>query len=404
VTRSGSEPPKSGGASVSAPAGRFLAFTDYVYRQIDGTIYADRAFAVFLAAVSEHVEELTIIGRLHEQPGTAHYPLPDNVRFVPLPNYRLTSPQSVVASLFGALRKFNQALSQTDCVWLFGPQPHAVLFALLTRAKRKRLVLGVRQDYPSYVRSRRPHRRWMHHCADLLEWTWRTLGRRSRVVVVGPQLARHYRHSEALLPITVSLITSDDVDRGEQLSARAYDGELQLLSVGRLDTEKNPLLLADVLARLREADPRWRLLVYGEGPMKDALAQRLEDLELSEFAQLRGYVPVHDGLLDAYRESHAFLHVSLTEGMPQVLLEAFASGLPVVATAVGGVADAAGDAALLIPPRDITAAAAAVARTAADPELRRTLIASGLRRARAHTLDAETLRLARFMSEETALV
>jgi glycosyltransferase involved in cell wall biosynthesis len=106
---------------------------------------------------------------------------------------------------------------------------------------------------------------------------------------------------------------------------------------------------------------------------------------------------LREGLLDVYRESHVFLHVSLTEGMPQVLLEAFASGLAVVATAVGGVAEAAGEAALLIGPDDADAAAKAVLRIAHDPELRRRLVSAGLQKARGQTLEAETARVAAFI-------
>ena len=57
-------------------------------------------------------------------------------------------------------------------------------------------------------------------------------------------------------------------------------------------------------------------------------------------------MPLRDGLLALYRSAHVLLHVSWTEGLPQVLFEAFAAGLPVVATDVGGVAEAAGDGAL----------------------------------------------------------
>lgn len=328
--------------------------------------------------------------------------MPASVRFVGLPHYSsLTKPLSVAVSLARSLQRFWRALDDADHVWLLGPYPHAIAFAVLALIRRKHLVLGVRQDFPAYVRSRRPTRRWMHRAADLLELAWRLLARRAPVVVVGPELERHYRHAPAVLQIAVSLVTSQDVDAGERAATRSYGEELRLLSVGRIDREKNPLLLADVLAQLRSADPRWRLVVCGEGPLSDELVARLQALGLGEHAEVRGYVPIDGGLLDLYRSSHAFLHVSLTEGVPQVLIEAFASGVPVVATAVGGVAEAAGEAALLVAPRDASAAAQALTRIAQGPELRTTLIRHGLTLARRHTLDAETARVAAFIGGQT---
>lgn len=383
---------------------KLVAFTDYVYSRKGDVLYGERAFALFLVALAAHVEQLTIVGRLNREPGSFHYPLPASVRFVGLPHYSsLTKPLSVAASLLRSLQRFWHALDDADRVWLLGPYPHAVAFSLLALIRRKRLVLGVRQDFPAYVRSRRPTRRWMHFAADLLELSWRLLARRAPVVVVGPELERHYRHAPEVLEIAVSLVSASDVQAGEeQAAARSYDGDLQVLSVGRIDREKNPLLLADILAQLRDGDPRWRLVVCGEGPMAAELEQRLQSLGLAEHSEVRGYVPIDGGLLDLYRSSHAFLHVSLTEGVPQVLIEAFASGVPVVATAVGGVAEAAGEAALLIPPRDATAAVAALSRIADEPDVRGDLIESGLALARRRTLDAETARVAAFIREPTA--
>lgn len=378
---------------------RVLAFTDYVYREVDRVVYGERAFALFLAALSEHVERLTIAGRLDPEEGPCHYPLPASVRFVALPHYQsLTRPLSVANSLLRSLQRFWRALDDADAVWMLGPYPHAVAFAALTRMRRRPLVLGVRQDFPQYVRSRRPTRRWMHWTADLLEFSWRWLARSSSVIVVGPELERHYRHAPALLQIAVSLISAADVDAGERAAAeRVYAGELTALSVGRIDREKNPLLLAEILAEVRRDEPRWRMTICGEGRLAERLRARLEELGVADQALLRGYVPVDGGLLELYRSSHAFLHVSLTEGVPQVLMEAFASGVPVIATAVGGVAEAAGDAALLIPPDDAPAAVAALERIAGDPELRGTLIAAGLARAGQLTLEAELARVVPFI-------
>lgn len=381
---------------------KLVAFTDYVYRRADGVVYAERAFALFLAALGDHFDELTIVGRLDDGPGPMHYQLPADVQFVALPHYAsLTRPLSVVSSLLRSLTRFWRAIGTADSVWLLGPYPHAVAFALITNWRRRGLILGVRQDFPTYVRSRRPNRRWMHPAADLLELAWVRLARRAPVIAVGSDLARRYQHAPAVLEISVSLISAEDVEAGERAVERSYAGELRILSVGRIDREKNPLLLADALAILREADQRWRLVVCGEGPMQGELAARLTGYGLGDAAELRGYVAVDGGLLDVYRSSHVFLHVSMTEGMPQVLLEAFASGLPVVATAVGGVAEAAGDAALLIGPDDAGAAANAVRRLSGDRELRDRLVRAGLALARGQTLEAETARVAAFIRART---
>ncbi len=381
---------------------RLVVFTDYVYRELDGAVHGERAFALFLGALSERCE-VTIVGRLDPEPGPAYYPLPASVRFIALPHYRaLTQPLSVASSLIRSLARFWHAMDEADAAWLLGPYPHAVAFALLTRIRGRPLVLGVRQDFPRYVRSRRPGRRWMHVAADALELAWRGLARRSPVVAVGEELTRNYAHAPATLTIAVSLISARDVEAGSRAATRRYDGELTALSVGRIDAEKNPLLLAEALATLHRSEARWRLLVCGEGPLSGHLAARLEQVGLAGCARLQGYVPIDGGLLDLYRSSHAFLHVSLTEGMPQVLIEAFASGLPVVATAVGGVPEAAGDAALLIPPNDARAAAAALARIARDAGLRRRLITAGLERARRHTIEHETARVVEFIVQHSA--
>jgi glycosyltransferase involved in cell wall biosynthesis len=379
---------------------RVVVYTDAVYRELDGVIYGEIAFTLFVGALASTVDEVTVVGRLSPDAGAAHYPLPPGVRFVALPYYAsLSRPQRVISTLYRSLRLYWRALDDADAAWLFGPYLHAQLFAVIAMARRRRVVLGVRQDFPAYVRGRRPGVRWMHVAADLLEGTWRMLARRCRVVVVGPALASHYSRAKRLLVLTVSLISAQDIADGERAVARSYDGELTLLSVGRLDEEKNPLLLADVLAGLRQDGSRWRMIVCGDGDLQPALAERLAALGLSEAADLRGHVALHEGLLELYRSSHAFVHVSWTEGLPQVLTEAFASGVPVVATAVGGVPEAVDGAALLVPPGDAAAAAAALVRVTSDAALRARLVAAGFANAHAHTLERELKRVVEFMAQ-----
>ncbi|MEA2375105.1 MAG: hypothetical protein QOD53_1568, partial [Thermoleophilaceae bacterium] len=321
---------------------RLAVYTDYVYRRDGDAVYAERAFALFLAGLAQHVDRLVIVGRLDPRSGTSHYRLPADVEFVALPHYSsLVNARESIPGMVRSLRRFWGVLRDVDGAWLLGPYLLSILFAGLTALRGRRVALGVRQDLPRYVKSRHPGRGWVHLAAGLLEGIFRALSRRWPVVVVGPQLAENYRRAPRLLEVTVSLVAADQIVSAEQAAARSYDGRLVALSVGRLEREKNPLLLADVLAELREHDPRWQLVVAGEGPLEGELRERLESLGVAGAADLRGYVAVDGGLPELYRSSHAFLHISWTEGLPQVLFEAFAAGLPVVATEVGGVPAAA---------------------------------------------------------------
>jgi glycosyltransferase involved in cell wall biosynthesis len=376
---------------------RLAVYTDYVYRQVDGVIYAERAFALFLAALAPHVQRLKLIGRLAPAGDQSRYALPAGIELAPLVHYAsLTNPVAVVRSLLYSLRTMTRALDDVDVVWVLGPYPHAYVLVLVALARRRTVVLGVRQDWPSYVRMRHPGQRWLHLASDLMEWMWVTLARRLPVVAVGPDLSARYAGSPAVLDLTVSLVPAAAVS--ETPPSRDYGSELRVLSVGRLDEEKNPLLLADILARLGALDPRWRLIVCGEGDLAPALSKHLAELTVADRATMLGYVPLGPELFELYRTSHVLLHVSWTEGFPQVLIEAFANALPVVATAVGGVAEGVGDAALLIAPGDPEAAVQAMLRIAREPKLRGQLRTAGLRRARDLTLEAQIARLVAFLA------
>ena len=377
---------------------RLLVYTDYVYvRDADGNVWADRAFARFLDGIAGELD-VVVTGRLRPGTGRSRYPISAASEFIPLPFYEsLAQPTAALRPTARSLRIFWRALDDVDAVWVLGPTPLTIALAFLTIARRRRLFLGVRQDLPQYARARHPGRRSFHIAADVLEATNRALARRHPIVVVGTELGRRYRSAPRRLVLTVSLVSGKDIVEAEQALSRRYDDEIRVLTVGRLETEKNPLLLADVLHRLRMDDSRYRLVVCGEGPLEGSLRARLAELGLAEHAELLGYVPLDDGLLDVYRGSHVFLHASWTEGLPQVLFEAYASGTPVVATDIGGVAAAAEGSALLVPPGDAGAAAEAVARLAGDAVLRQRLVKAGLERARAHTFEAERLRLVRFL-------
>jgi glycosyltransferase involved in cell wall biosynthesis len=378
---------------------RVALYSDFPYRRDEQGVSCGEAFVLFACGLASLVDRLVLVGRLDPLPGRAPYALPADVGFLGLPHYAtLARPVAALRAGVRSLRRFDRLLGEVDGVVLLGPHPLAIAFAVLARLRRRRVVLGVRQDLPMYVRHRTPDRVDLRLAAAALDAAWRLLSRRLPVAVVGDELARRYRRARRLVQIAVTLVEEADLVAAPDALARSWDGSRSLLSVGRLDPEKNPLLLADVLAEL---DERWHLVVCGEGTLRDALAERLAALGVADRAQLRGYVPYDDGLRELYRSSHALVHVSHTEGVPQVLFEAFAAGLPVVGTAVGGVPAAADEGALLVGPGDARGLAGAVERLE-DPRLRARLVAAGLRNAHGHTAQREGSRLLALLEDGDA--
>jgi glycosyltransferase involved in cell wall biosynthesis len=365
-------------------------------------ISTDQAFLLFACAVGERFDRCVLQGRTDHADESAEYVLPSGTQLVELPHYEsLRRPREVLRATAGTVIRLWRGLLHVVGVWVLGPNPFGVVLIALALVRRRRVALGVRQDTIAYYRSRLPNRRWTP--ALVVVWgmdrLYRLLARRLPTTVVGTGLARSYGETRpSVLPITVTLVRMHDVAR--EPPVRDWMGQIELLTVGRIDTEKNPLLLVEALARLEQEQPgRYLLRWVGRGPLEQAVSRRARTLGVEERIELQGYVPFGPALLDLYRRAHVFVHVSLTEGVPQVLVEALACGTPVVATDVGGVSAALdrGDAGLLVPPGNVELLVEAIGRLVENSELRSRLVVRGLELARGMTLEAEADRVARFV-------
>jgi len=148
----------------------------------------------------------------------------------------------------------------------------------------------------------------------------------------------------------------------------AADDDFLALAVGRLDVQKG---LADLLAaaeRVIPARPRFRLAIVGDGPLRDWL-----DAEIAARPTLAGRVlrlGRRDDAPGLLRSADLLVHAAHWEGMPNVILEAMAARLPVVATAVEGAEDlvVAGETGWLVPPKAPERLARALLEAVDDPE------------------------------------
>jgi glycosyltransferase involved in cell wall biosynthesis len=150
-------------------------------------------------------------------------------------------------------------------------------------------------------------------------------------------------------------------------------------NVAALTGHKDHATLVEAMALLRPRFPEARLVIAGEGELRPALETQVRDRGLGDRVVFAGFRHDLDRLLPAFS---VFCLSSRLEGLGTSLLDAMAFGLPVVATAAGGIPEAVEDGVTgrVAPPRDPAALAGALADVLGDEERRRAYGAAGRRR------------------------
>ncbi len=231
-----------------------------------------------------------------------------------------------------------------------------VLTLLATRGLDCRVVVSERNHPVRGTGSRfwRVGRSWLYPLADAV--VLQTEGSRKL-------LSRRICKRSVVIPNPISLFP-----RGAQSSA-----DHTLVAVGRLESQKGFDLLLTAFARIEAQYPDWRLIVWGEGPMRRALELQRQALRLEGRVSFPGTTAKPGGWTET---ATAFVLSSRYEGFGNVVGEAMAAGLPIVAFncefGVGEMLEHGRDG-LLVPPEDVAALARSLDRLLGDEGLRATL-------------------------------
>lgn len=178
-----------------------------------------------------------------------------------------------------------------------------------------------------------------------------------------------------------SAVIPNAVDLGRFTSAGLKGDPPVLVSVGRLHSPKDFLTLVHALALLDSSS--FRALIVGDGPDRTLIESAIGEAGLDQAIELTGERDDVGALLAV---ADLFALSSWSECFPISVLEAMAAGLPVAATAVGGVSEQVveGETGLLVPAGDSIALAGALKTMLADPGLRRRMGTAGRRRVEQH--------------------
>jgi glycosyltransferase involved in cell wall biosynthesis len=153
----------------------------------------------------------------------------------------------------------------------------------------------------------------------------------------------------------------------------------RLLIVGRVVYQKGIDLLLEALAGIAQME--WDLSIAGDGPQRESLEETAHSLGINNRIKFLGWQS-KSALVECYRRANLFVYPSRHEGMPNVVLEAMASGLPVIASEIAGNEELVlpGETGLLVPPENIEDLRAAIRELILDHQRRKIMGAAAQKR------------------------
>jgi glycosyltransferase involved in cell wall biosynthesis len=217
--------------------------------------------------------------------------------------------------------------------------------------------------------------------AAAYRWVERSLRSLTTVTVCVSEKERQAGLAARACTEATTVVIRNGVEPSRSDRRAAPPGRPRLVMVGRLQAPKDPLTFVRALATLRGQDVE--AVLVGDGPDRAAVEEEVRRLGIQPAVHLLGE---RNDVAEVLGTAEIFVLATRSEGLPLSILEAMATGLPVIASNVGGVAELVidGKTGLLVPPGDPEALAAAIQRLLDDLPHARRLGEAGRARAVAH--------------------
>ena len=382
------------------------------WQTADGALWeAEGSFARYVDSIAPYFDRVVLAVPVFDTPPASGSRVrATNVTLAPLPYF--PGPRQFYPRLLSIRSRLGRWVDQCDVIHLRVPSPAAIFAFRIAEARRKPIFLLVVGDYAALL----PHLGYrgikkvlFSQYVAFEEWALRYMTRRALTFANGASLrAKHERDGGKVHETkTTTLSLSDFSTRTDTCAGR----RIRMLAVSRIDPRKGLRSLPAVVSGLVAAGHDVTLDVVGPTigligeSERDAIAAEAERLGVSDRVNLRGAVAL-DQLLPLYREFDLFvLPTRPGEGIPRVLMEAMAAGLPIVTTDVSGISSLItnGENGLLVPEGSTPGMIDALRSLITTPALRQGLIQNGYATARAHTLERQAASLMQTVAAECGL-
>jgi glycosyltransferase involved in cell wall biosynthesis len=379
------------------------------WQTADGSLWeAEGSFARYVDSLAPYFDKVILSVPVFDvPPAQGSRVRAGNVVLAPLPYF--PGPRQFYPMLPTVHRLLERWVDQCDVINLRVPSPAAIFTFRLARARGKRIFLLVVGDYAGLrlqLGYRGVKKAAFAAYVAFEEWALKYMTRRSLTFANGAALReKHERQGARVIETRTTTIGTDDIVGRADTCRRPH---VRLLTVSRIDPRKGLRAIPAVVAGLVKVgiDARADIVgptigLIGEAEQQ-AIAAAAAASAVGDRVALRGALPL-DALMRLYRDYDIFvLPTGPGEGIPRVLLEAMAAGLPVVTTRVSGIGSLIqdGENGLLVDSPTTESFLAAVQRVIASPELRQRLIQGGYATARAHTLDRQAAEMMAHVDRE----
>lgn len=382
------------------------------WQHADGSLWeAEGSFARYVDSLAPYFDEVVLCVPVFDRPQDGGSRVrATNVRLAPLPHF--PGPRQFYPRLPAMQPRLREWVKRCDVIHLRVPSPAAIFAFRIARQIRPvfLLVVGDYRALRRHLGYRGIKKVLFAGYVAFEEWALNFMVRRALTFVNGAALrAKHDGPGRRVHETRTSTLHLEDVsDRMNALSGSA----IRVLTVSRIDPRKGLRVLPAVVAALRASGLDASVDIIGPATGQNgvseqqAIVDEARSLGVTDAIRLRGPIEL-DRLMPLYRDFDVFvLPTRPGEGIPRVLLEAMAGGVPVITTAVAGITSLITHErnGLLVDGDSAAAIAAAICRLRDDAELRRTLIANGYETARAHTVETQAARMMRIVGSELELV